>query len=913
MLPDSTGQPMYVWDENEYAGALEQRLLRTEYDALRRPTRQWLRINSSDEMEIGRTVFGESLKDENGAVPPFVAANNLRGQALLMLGPEGCTQAVRFDFKGNLLESRRQLLADAETHTVDWRSLLTDGVTSSHPISSPLLSTEVFTQSTQYDVLNRMTRFENWHLEGHAPAIYTPTYNRRGGLESETLSVRGQVMQAIRRIDYDAKGQRTRIQYGDPKGDVLTTTRYDYDPHTFRLVQLRTTRHEYEPNPAFPAFRSNLKDEQVLQQLLYTYDPSGNITEIEDQAYEPVFFKNQQVEPRSRYEYDAQYQLISATGRENYLANGAPKGFGKVEEMPTQNFGASDKALRTYTQRYTYDPTGNFITMQHIAADGSWTRHYETEPHSNRLTRTWLGDDEVSAVTYRYDTHGSMLNFINVPPTKNNRWDYRDMIHTLDLEGGGQAYYQYDAEKQRTRKRIVRDNGEYWERIYLEGYELYRRYVGGTLKEETETHHLFTDEQRVLIVEDVIKPAEGQQEGVLYRYQYSNHLGSVGLECDAIGRIISYEEFHPYGTTAYQARNADIKSAAKRYRYTGMERDEETGLAYHGARYYAGWLGRWGSCDPKGIDYCNSLYVYVTNRPIHQFDKDGYQMAGPESRMMQRLDIAKQRGIYPDQVGVPTADSPTWHKVLWGIQMRIALFGVGMVVTPLLSAAPFWLQTTIAVPAASYGGYSTGNAGLELVTGKKEGFGRELEPDERILAGVDFGTGIATILSMNKIRKTNPEPLSKTEPSSNQTKIGAKKIDGFQTEGELRVAILETAKDRFASTSKKVYEALFAGNKEYFKTIGLDESTIEYLISYPDNPVNLGLAMEKAFAYEVSTDPFLSQYISYTANQKSYGGLKPDFWVETPTSKFPLDITTQKSFSGHLEKYEGGMIWCWNE
>ncbi|MBK9492741.1 MAG: hypothetical protein IPO07_31175 [Haliscomenobacter sp.] len=121
MLPDSTGQPMYVWDENEYAGALEQRLLRTEYDALRRPTRQWLRINSGDEMEIGRTVFGESLKDENGAVTLW--RQQLAGKRCLCLAPEADTQAVRFDFKGNLLESRRQLLADAETHTVDWRSL----------------------------------------------------------------------------------------------------------------------------------------------------------------------------------------------------------------------------------------------------------------------------------------------------------------------------------------------------------------------------------------------------------------------------------------------------------------------------------------------------------------------------------------------------------------------------------------------------------------------------------------------------------------------------------------------------------------------------------------------------------------------------------------------------------------------
>ncbi|MEJ7711911.1 MAG: hypothetical protein WKF84_19085 [Pyrinomonadaceae bacterium] len=55
-----------------------------------------------------------------------------------------------------------------------------------------------------------------------------------------------------------------------------------------------------------------------MQQLHYTYDPVGNITEIYDEASEPVFFKNQQVEPRSRYAYDALYRLVEATGRESF-------------------------------------------------------------------------------------------------------------------------------------------------------------------------------------------------------------------------------------------------------------------------------------------------------------------------------------------------------------------------------------------------------------------------------------------------------------------------------------------------------------------------------------------------------------------------------------------------------------------
>ena len=51
------------------------------------------------------------------------------------------------------------------------------------------------------------------------------------------------------------------------------------------------------------------------------------------------------------------------------------------------------------------------------------------------------------------------------------------MLHSVNLGGGGVAAYQYDAAKQRTRKRVTNQNGfgGSWERISLGGYELYRR------------------------------------------------------------------------------------------------------------------------------------------------------------------------------------------------------------------------------------------------------------------------------------------------------------------------------------------------------------------------------------------------------------------------------------------------------
>jgi len=54
-----------------------------------------------------------------------------------------------------------------------------------------------------------------------------------------------------------------------------------------------------------------------------------------------------------------------------------------------------------------------------------------------------------------------------------------------------------------------------------------------------------------------------------------------------------------------------------------MERDEETGLALHGARYYAAWLGRWTAGDPIGLGDGVNRYAYAGNRPVGSNDTTG--------------------------------------------------------------------------------------------------------------------------------------------------------------------------------------------------------------------------------------------------------------------------------------------------
>ena len=93
----------------------------------------------------------------------------------------------------------------------------------------------------------------------------------------------------------------------------------------------------------------------------------------------------------------------------------------------------------------------------------------------------------------------------------------------------------------------------------------------------------------------------------------------------ARARSCSYEEYHPYGTSAYRAVKSNIEAPPKRYRYTGMERDEESGLSYHHARYYATWLARWVGPDPNSIRSGINLYSYCNDCPCGYSDRQGRQ------------------------------------------------------------------------------------------------------------------------------------------------------------------------------------------------------------------------------------------------------------------------------------------------
>src|SRR5260370_37871990 len=161
----------------------------------------------------------------------------------------------------------------------------------------------------------------------------------------------------------------------------------------------------------------------------------------------------------------------------------------------------------------------------------------------------------------------------------------------VNTGAGDRTYYVYDMNGRRTRKVTESQNGaRAKDRAYLGGFEVYREYSGGTVALQRESLHVMDDNNRVALVETRTQ-GDDPIGARMIRYQFGNHLGSASLELDEEAKVISYEEYYPYGCTSYQAGRAAAEVSLKRYRYTGMERDEKTGFACHGMRDYAAWLG----------------------------------------------------------------------------------------------------------------------------------------------------------------------------------------------------------------------------------------------------------------------------------------------------------------------------------
>ncbi|HCZ4708908.1 TPA: RHS repeat protein [Salmonella enterica subsp. enterica serovar Saintpaul str. CFSAN004144] len=660
-LYDAEGRPAWMTDAR---GTTD----RVAYDVISRPVARYRQPAGGEEQTSARYIYGDN--DTQTATPQ---ANNLRGICVRRYDEGGLLGTDSVALSGAVLEQHMQLPLSSEG-APDWNTADED---------SWLALLESDTRTTTVTASATGMLLTQTDACGHTLGWQ---YDVSGSICRQTLTLSGGSEQTLlESFSYSAAGQPLE----EVAGNGVTTT-YSYEPQTQRLSNIA-------------ALRSS--DNVTLQALGYAYDPVGNITAVSDGTVSQQYFRNQATAGSRVFSYDALYQLVSASGREN-AGNTASQGNALpalISPVPTDS-----SQYVNYTRNYSYDDSGNLQTLTHTGA-GNWTQTMVTDTQSNRSLRqnsdSSLTPADISSGNW-FDARGNLLTLQTSASTSDTMvWNSDNHLQTVvlvsrsstDISQNDREVYQYrDGIRVRKQTRtLVNSDSGLWnveEVVYLPALELRRKWQesGTTRNAPTEELHAVTTQAGRASIR-LLHWKTGVPSGISNdqpRYSVDDNIGSLSLELDRHAEIISREEYYPFGGTAVWAARSQVEADYKTLRYSGKERDS-TGLYYYGYRYYAPWLCRWTASDPAGeVDGLN-LFRIVRNNPISLFDPDGRtpypRIQLPGSHLYRpKLSTEEDRNIAGASFVTP---SPAEHADVKGIPIRLenALTERAIQTTPLLT------------------------------------------------------------------------------------------------------------------------------------------------------------------------------------------------------------------------------------
>jgi RHS repeat-associated protein len=132
----------------------------------------------------------------------------------------------------------------------------------------------------------------------------------------------------------------------------------------------------------------------------------------------------------------------------------------------------------------------------------------------------------------------------------------------------------------------------------------------------------------VALASVLLTGASAAQDVVEY-YQLDS-VGNVLVVTNAQGAVVEEHDYLPFGEELCGTVPCGAPTGGQPRRFTGKERDAETGLDYFGARYYQAKLARFTTVDPVYTWRDNLVdpqrwnrYAYGRNNPLKYVDPDG--------------------------------------------------------------------------------------------------------------------------------------------------------------------------------------------------------------------------------------------------------------------------------------------------
>jgi RHS repeat-associated protein len=288
------------------------------------------------------------------------------------------------------------------------------------------------------------------------------------------------------------------------------------------------------------------------------------------------------------------------------------------------------------SENYGYDMLDRILTgaTQSSTATGCWGQSFGASGAADDIygNLTQMSVTQCTASSLSVTVNAS-YNQLNTSP----------MLYTnagnMTSDGSSNAYI-YDAENHLTTALVTSGS---WGYIYdgnglrvakcdnattypcggASGGTLYWRDILGNVLSESDLSGNITNDY---IYFGGRKVAQEGPTGTTH-YFFPDQTGTTVAMTDSSGNVCYDATFTPYGEEHSTLDTCSSTGTSTNYKFTGYERDSETGLDYAFARYYSSRLGRFMSADPLAGSITNpqglNRYAYVANNPIRLVDPSG--------------------------------------------------------------------------------------------------------------------------------------------------------------------------------------------------------------------------------------------------------------------------------------------------